>query len=604
MSSKLTYYISFILFLLSINVHSQNYFSGTSVLTDQYGVCAHVSRTNMDWKYIDIEYSLMNDCGITWVRTDFDRWTKTDIFAGVLQKGKSHRINVLPILNQTLTNDDEFDKYVRNMANSYSASANYWEAMNEADLLKGDKKENGKKYVEQLKKINKSIKAANTKNKVLCSGLAGISDFFYTAMDNGAYKYFDIMNIHTYASPENQVYVYKSIKTNMDKLGWEKSVWLTETGATTIYYDNFYTELLPAALKHLNIKPSKTTIGIVYGEDIPYFADYAESLFKSFKSIAYISVSELKHIDVAKMPVLLASSNEYFPAKYADAIVNYVRMGGILVCPYGLPFYYGEKKDGSFKIADGSIYNKLHIGFLNYWTDEAKKLHADADPTSFASANGFSLKYPQNMKSATGRYLQKKNLKRNDKFTPMVTASNGKFTGAVCGIYDLNSDLKGKVIVSTRMEREYNSEDLQAYWLPRSALIGFAYGIDRYFYYRLRASENDKKEREDYFGLVHNDFTLKLAFLAYKALIAMCPSGSSRPVLNVKSNIYTAQWKQPNGRYVAALWSVEKVQNVAVNVTGSYSIYDYLGSKKTVRTGKVSIGPAVTYIVSDSKTTF
>lgn len=603
--------LTFLLLILTPYCCAQNSFSGTSVLSDQYGVCSHVSRTNVDWNYTDTEYALMKDVGIGWVRTDFDKGGRNDVFSSILQKAKKSNISVLPIFNQTLDDNTAFDGYVKSLVEKYSPYAHYWEAMNEADLLKGDKKENGKKYVAQLKKIYNTVKSADKRNQVLYSGVAGLSDFFETSMSEGAYRYFDVMNFHSYASPEGQIAQYNTIKSAMNRYGWQKPVWLTETGVTTIHYNNFFNEVLPAALRYLKIDPSKTSITVVYGDNLSPFADYAESYFKDFRAPSYVKTSGLKQLDVKKNPVLLISNEEYFPSKYSDDIVKYVKAGGVIICPFGVPFYYGEKVNGNLKCSDGSIYAKLHMGMLYYWTNEAKELKADVNPTSFYSAKHFTLDFPKTLKSEPTRYLLTNNLKQKDRFIPIVMASNGKYAGPICGIYDLNSDLKGKIIVCTRKETDYRSEDVQAYWLPRSALIGFANGIDKFFYYRLRASETNPKEREDYFGLVHSNFSKKPAYEAYKTLVTMCPNGSTRPTLTIKDGVYFAQWKRPDGKYVAAYWTVDRRDIVPVkngSLLRSYDhmleFYDYLGHKCYSSNDSIGVGPDIRYMVSSSKFEF
>lgn len=74
-----------------------------------------------------------------------------------------------------------------------------------------------------------------------------------------AYKYFDIMNFHTYAAPENIPSIMNIIHQNMDKYHWNMPVWLTECGMNTAEYDlantnyDFFIKVVPQALKKIGL---------------------------------------------------------------------------------------------------------------------------------------------------------------------------------------------------------------------------------------------------------------------------------------------------------------------------------------------------------------
>lgn len=90
-------------------------------------------------------------------------------------------------------------------------------------------------------------------------------------------------------------------------------------------------------------------------------------------------------------------------------------------------------------------------------------------------------------------------------------------------------------IVQTRLrtQRYVNKEMEQARRVARIYLISFAYGVDKVFWYNFRSYEKDPYYTEDNFGIVHSDLTPKPAYYAYKTMTTLCPSGSTRPVLEV-----------------------------------------------------------------------
>lgn len=91
-----------------------------------------------------------------------------------------------------------------------------------------------------------------------------------------------------------------------------------------------------------------------------------------------------------------------------------------------------------------------------------------------------------------------------------------------------------------RTQRYVNKEMEQARRVARIYLISFAYGVDKVFWYKFRSYEKDPYYTEDNFGIVHSDLTPKPAYYAYKTMTTLCPSGSTRPVLEVSGDIYKA----------------------------------------------------------------
>lgn len=377
------------------------YFICSKTIDKPYGVTTHISRNVKvcDYRFRNQELQMMKRTGITCCRADLDYiavhanasgWNPV-LTDSMFLSLKQNKVDFLGIINANAAKhawEDEkgYQKYLDYIVQRYSNNTKYWEAVNEMELMKGV--ENlPEKYFRMLKMIYNTVKKQSKYNVVLSTSICNSKgDFFEELCKKNAYKYFDIMNFHSYDAPENLPKSFENIKYMMDKYGWSKPVWLTECGMHT--------------------------------------AD-----------------DKIKH-------------------------------------------------------------------------------------------NGSSLVEEQ----------------------------------------------------ARRVARIY--------------LISFAYGVDKVFWYNLRASETDPYYSEANFGLIHADLSPKPSFLAYKALTTMCPSRSTRPVLIIDGGTYSASWIRPDGKTVWAIWYPSGKKTVSLNVTGICTFYNYLGEKiKLIKKGMLDLDGGVTYIV-------
>ena len=170
----------------------------------------------------------------------------------------------------------------------------------------------------------------------------------------------------------------------------------------------------------------------------------------------------------------------------------------------------------------------------------------------------------------------------------------------VSGIYQLNSDLHGNIIVHTNMAHGRNvSENLQAKRVARTYLVAFAAGISKVFWYNLRSYENDDKDMESHFGLLHKDLSPKPAYNAFKTLIDNLPNGSTRPVVTYdKTNdLYTATWKRPDGKAVTAYWTSMRLTTVRLprNLANAKAV-DFLGNTVKTNGRELNVANSVVFI--------
>lgn len=121
-------------------------------------------------------------------------------------------------------------------------------------------------------------------------------------------------------------------------------------------------------------------------------------------------------------------------------------------------------------------------------------------------------------------------------------------------------------------------EQEQARRFPRIYMISFAYGINKVYWYEIRAEEKDPYDSEHHFGLLHSDLTPNPAANAYKALIKMCPDGSTRPTLFQDGGFYIASWTTPKGKKMWAVWSLGNIKN-RPKIKGNAKYYDLYGNR-------------------------
>lgn len=583
-----------------------------------YGICAHVSRMP-EWKNADRELKVIKSGGIDWVRTDFDwkyiqkkpgEWDYSHLDE-LLKTAKKQKVNILPILCYDVPwvvpvykNLDRWREYVRRTVSRYAKDLRYWEVWNEANHINGPDytRLNAEQYTGLLKAAYEEIKKIDPNLQVLYGGTAGVPvPFIERSLKAGASRYFDIMNIHPYAGRTQP----ESTKTQIDPLfalfaeyNVKKPVWVTEFSWPTHMAVSVAVPVLNIALPKLGLDPKIVTAAVVrnpamdsyFGKEFPA-EDFSVEAFPNRKEIAY---SDLKNLDVAKYPVLIPSLTEAFPRKYFNDVADYVRRGGVLVlCCNGFPFYYDAVQDASGKWkriqkSSAELMKALHIDWLAAWRDGVPA--------------GGKVRLSPGLKgeirvSGGERYLSAKNLKNGDALIPILIQENGKYSAPVAGIYKLDSDLKGAVIMSVACTSGGVPQTVQGKFLPRACLYFLSAGIEKIFWYKFLAEESSPTEIAWHFGIVHRDLSPRDAFTAYRFLTQMLPAGSSRPVMKDNGNLYSASWKRPDGVKVHAYWAIGAPERVKLpfSVRGAY---DYLGRKVTV-SGTLTANDGPVYLIAE-----
>lgn len=600
-------------------------FSGMAMaegIENPYGVCAHLTHM---WPITNVEPKLeiIHKAGIGWVRCDFD-WSRINPSPGkwnfirednAIAAAEKNQINILPILLSPPKNLipgykhlDEFEAFVSGTVSRYQKQIRAWEIWNEPNHHgPWGESPSGENYALLLKRAHEAIKRIDPKLKVVYGGTAGVAHtYIEQSLKAGAGQHFDVMNVHSYfwqGIPEMMITEILKLKSIMKANGvGDKPIWITEMGWSTATQSPTYIAAIKAAFKRAGINIDKVNVAVVEDANMgfssgPGFggAEYFNFLFKNTSPV---KLSDLHGLSVTKYPVLVPCSGEYFPGKYIQPLVDYVRRGGTILLPSGIPFYYDLQLDGTKWLqmvqVNDKFHSAFHIGWESWWTGKG----IPRRPDKVTVAPGFEDEVPEGF-PREGYFLHGRNLKPGDEFIPIITAESGAYKEALVALYKLNSDLKGNVIVyAGNSQMQGTTEEMQAALLARTYLVALGIGIERLFWYKFRLGERDPYNREHHFGIVHKDSSPKPAFHAYKILTELCPAGSTRPRINMRGKTFIANWTRPDKTNVWAIWTVAGTKAYHFSISGNnVTAFNHLGEKQQVPDGDADVSPKVLYIV-------
>ena len=237
-------------------------FPCSNKLDSPYGICAHFTQTFWDYPYEEQMLRLTREMGADNVRYDFwipyaEPLKENGLWEIMSQSNKKitdSGMKSLAILfggwkgQRAWNMETQYKQILDSLVRLYANNVPYWEVFNEVDMTS---KTDGisldstvKHYMSLLPLTYQELKKANKNLKVTSSGIADIDGKFLEILcKNNAYKYFDILNFHSYDKPERFPDKFTKIRSLMDTYGWHKPVWITECGMST-YDEKSYANLL------------------------------------------------------------------------------------------------------------------------------------------------------------------------------------------------------------------------------------------------------------------------------------------------------------------------------------------------------------------------
>ena len=578
-----------------------------------YGVNIHVM-----WEHKEVpeEFRMLADANIHFIRSDFSwvnqekapgQWDFTRHDAAAAEAAR-RGLTLLPIigyaprwgkpahekLNQWLASvEKNLERYGKTMP--------YWEIWNEHNYRIFWENPNPSDYLKLLKPTAELIRRKCPQAKIVLGGTSQIPmSYIETLFKEGAGSCFDVMNIHPYCWYDiPEVELQKQLEDlqalmKQYNLG-DKELWITEIGWPTYAEKTFMQEFLPGALQTAGIKSDGMRMAILDDNKMPLVAsspglDFAR-FFPKAEEIRQITLAELAELNPREYPVLIAASGESFSpdAKDVDALVSYVKNGGLAVFPRGIPFYTALQKNqaGIWERGriDKNFRSRLRFDFDAWWLDRTRPMpHNFTGKVPDSLRDRISLSKPV----STHAILKPVGFKGNDRMITLIEGSNENTSGPLAAYFKFDSDFKGGVIATTLnwVGAAPIGEQLQAELLPRTILVALSSGVQKIFWYEFQAMENKPEDSEHYFGLTHRDLTPKPAWHAYETLVKYRPSGSSKPQSSETGGVRIFRWPKPDGPPVHALYVTGTPLPVSIEWTGSFcSAYNYLGKPVDLKPG-------------------
>lgn len=550
---------------------------------------------------------LVKGAGIGWVRSDFvwlqyenndgtPNWSYLD---GILADAEARGIQMLALVpgashahyaTNNLAHLDKLDRYVRRMVERYGMRLPAIELWNEPNYTaKWGMRDHPENFAQMLKTCYKAIKETNPQITVVCGGFAMLPvAYIEKVLQAGGGEGFDVMCIHPYVCPDAPEYYLEEkidkLREIMAKYGiGDKRIWFTEIGWPT--HDNEFRDAdwVAATLKEIDPTKSKWRIAyspVVERGEIPD-AEAVERLREVLPPESVVlGCTPAETVALIKAGVLDAVMYPYsedYPADTYRAVMDFVKSGGVLLEPGGVPMWTGTYADGRH-MQEGSKDRAIALRVHAFGADaDPKRIPgaATAMPTAQAAANGAIEKYPSGRERRAFRFFGKACLQEGDTFTPTFVAKNlqgGELAAA--GIYRFH-DWKGAVAVSGFAGADWYpvSEAKQAKMIPRALLISFARDIERVFIYQLTSEEwtpaVDGRNGEKNFGICHFDGAPKPAYSSYKTLAHERPAGSvKKPGEWKDGDFYFPQWTRPDGVQAGAVWALKSPKLMKLRFTG------------------------------------
>jgi len=506
------------------------------------GVVAHVTRDEFAER--NKAFALMRKAGIDCLRCDFDwrRYRRTKdgpfdwrICDAVVDDAKKAGLSVLPILcnppdwaRPAQDHLGDWRAFVRETARHFKGRIPVYEIWNEENHPGFWPNPNAADYTPVLKAAYEEVKAVDPSARVAIGGTAGCDlGYLECVYKAGGKAFFDIMNVHPYCWPnpptDGTEGLLGQLKALMARYGDEgKPVWITEMGWPTHKANIPTPGVFTAGLKLARPDQADWRVGCVgVSDDLGALESVVAGIRQLVSPDSTVTAYTADGLNAAvareELDVVVYPFDESYPLKTIDAVIEFVKKGGILVDFGGCPMYYA-RVDGKHheKAADGTLnrakpFEAFRLGVSG--PNAANGLRYNQRFYATDGAQKAGLKYdPEGVR--VFRFFDAANLKAGDELIPLLTTKDKNGRDAVGGcVIRYGSDMKGALVLTGSADgRMGSSERQQADNCLKMISVAEQCGVEKLFFYEFRANETDPFYSEDHFGIVHRDLSPKPAY--------------------------------------------------------------------------------------------
>ncbi|NOY80197.1 MAG: hypothetical protein GXP31_04240 [Kiritimatiellaeota bacterium] len=565
--------------------------------TNRWGVCVHPGALDFEQ-----QLDLVRDAGIGWIRCDFF-WDsiqpQKDVFTfrrydPVVEQARRRGLRVLPILDynsrwagRAHEHLDLWERFVETTVRRYAGRIRVWEVWNEENGGFWNPHPDPAQYARLLARTYRTIKRVDPGLQVLYGGLIGTDvRFVRQSLGAGAAGCFDALAFHPYCQPRSprssgRLEEFLNLRAMLGERKAPQRFWITEIGwPSTRLHSPQETEVFPlwqAVLTAAVRKtfPGRRNVRIAVLADPDYLESYATALAflgalragPGFSEYRAVRIPDLAALSPDDTPVLVGLFGETFPLPAFEAMVRFVRDGGLLAHFGGVPLYYAfdSGKLGGWRSAappgDERFRRRLHVGWEAWWTHKGlPKTAPRIRPAPGTGGLGFIERALE-----TKRWFTDKALASGDRMVPILEACDekGGTVGYPSVLYRLHSELRGAVLVNTLpgpggYASGGVSRATQARYAVRALLTWAAMGVDKVFWYDFRDDGTDRENREHNFGLVDHALRPKPAYRAVQVLTRLLgphPAFSGPPERIAGTDVFRVDTVNTSGARVQVLWS-------------------------------------------------
>ena len=602
--------------------------NGAEIELGSLGYQGHFEHPTDEYPYMEKQLKTQKAYGGDFVRTDVHwkkqepvegKWNfkRTDEVVAACEKaGVKVLFNILPCNNQIpdryrpiMNNLDHVDRYVRTIVKRYKGRVRYWQIANEQDSGSNavSIRELNKKpalYMELLKVCSKAIRETDPDAVVVAGGLAAPANnviaYYYLEgmLKNGMAKYCDVVGFHPYPldlDPEEAYPIpISEIRRMMKQYGGEKmQLWADEIGESSGPHVDWQ-ELYDALLKTAGVKPEERELAVIVDKEWHTYSENRyvhRGVLGNFKKVSEIKLDGIRKLSADT--VLLWTAAHAIPAQYVEPLVDFVRRGGTLIFPKGFPLYMESVKRADNQVIASDVgarhMAKFHVGWDAYWTAPKGDI-----PTYIRKLEGPGF---DGSDWESGRVLSGKNLKPGDKLIPVVWAKDCRVPRVLAGVFKLNSDLKGTVIMNVswgRSSRNVSPEEAGRQ-MSRQLLLLRAYGVDKVFIYKMRQYPH----QTDYtYGLFTPEYQPLPSALGLATQVEVFPDGTKLQVVR-DGKPWIIKGVRPDGKTAWAIWNPRVDLRCKLNIQGKVeAVYTNPGSRGHIGNANDFVAkPELTYIL-------